>query len=264
MSKEFSLPDVESIDEVPDEFRPFYFERDGKVQKQNPAAMASTLAKVRRENEKLAQELLERQNALAQFRDVLGDDADPEVIKQLKVKAARADTLPTDQEVEKRIRLVEENAAKQTAQLKKELELRERLIEQEAVKVQIRAALQQADANKDGLDLLPDLLRSRVEKVYTEDGRIKLIPLDSDGTRMYADDGSEATLADLANRLKDERPIFFNGSGARGLGTSGEAVTVPRDAKDPSKMSPQEKSEFIKKHGSAAYATLLMRAARAS
>lgn len=261
MSKEFSLPEVDSLDEVPDDFRPFYFEKDGKVQRQNPQAMVSTMAKIRRENEKLSSEVLAKDNQLQSFIEVLGDDADPDVIKSLKDKAAKAEQLPTNEEVEKRIKLVEENARKQLEGLKVEKSKLESIIEKEAVEVQIRSALQAADANKDGLDLLPQLLRGRVEKQYTDDGRIKLIPLDEDGSRMYTQDGSDATLLDLANKMKDERPVFFNGSRASGIGSTGESVTIPKDAKDWYKMSAAEKAEFRKKHGKDAAVALMARSA---
>lgn len=244
----FSLPEVDSLDDVPEDFRSFYFEKDGKVQRQNPAAMASTMAKIRRENEKMAQELVERENRLSAYIEALGDDADPEIIKALKDKAARADQLPTNDEVEKRIRLVEENARKQMQGLQSEKTKLESIIETEAVSLQIREALKLADANQDGLDLLPQIMRTRVEKQYLDNGRIKLIPLDEDGTRMYADDGSEATLLDLANKFRETRPIFFNGSRASGLGTNGEAVSLPKNEKNWFKMSDAEKIDFQRKH----------------
>lgn len=259
MSKEFSLPEVSNLDEVPEEYRPFYFEKDGQVQRQNPQAMVSTMAKIRRENEKLSQDLLDRENRLQGFVEVLGDDADPDIIKGLKDKAAKAEQLPTNDEVEKRIRLVEENAKKQLEGLKSEKAKLESIIEKEAVEIQIKAALSAANANKDGLDLLPQLLRGRVEKKYTDDGRIELIPLDEDGSRMYTQDGSEATLVDLANKTKDTRPVFFNGTGASGVGATGQTVTIPKNAPKPSKMTPQEKRAFQKEHGDDAWAQLVMR-----
>lgn len=260
--KEFSLPEVDSLDQVPDDFRAFYFEKDGKVRRQDPDAMVKTMAAIRREKDKLAQELLDRENRLQAFVEVLGDDADPDIIKSLKDKAAKAEKLPTNDEVEKRIRLVEENAKKQYEALKGEKSRLESIIEREAVEVKIQAALQKADANKDGLEILPQLLRSRVEKKYTEDGRIELIPLDEDGSRMYTQDGSDATLLDLANKIKDERPIFFNGSRASGIGSNGETVTLPKDAKDWYKMSAEEKAEFRRKHGKQAAWALMQKSAR--
>ena len=256
----FSLPDVDSIDQVPEEYRPLYFEKEGKVQKQNPAAMASTMAKIRRDNEKTANELLEAQNTLASYRDVFGDDApDLDEIKALRAKAARADELPTDQEVEKRIKLVEENFKKQLALKDSDIKSRELTIEKVTISGMLKEALRAADANTDGLDLLPDIMRKRVEKVIEADGSVKLHPLDEDGTRMYAEDGSEATLVDLANEFRNKRPIFFNGSGARGTGSNGEAAVVPAGSKDWYKMSPQEKADFRKKHGPAAARALMQK-----
>lgn len=254
----FSLPDVESIDQVPEEFRPYYFEKEGKVQKQNPAAMASTMAKVRRESEKTANDLQEAQTVIASYQEVFGDDVpDIEVIKELKAKAARADELPSDQEVEKRIKLVEENFNKKIALKDDEIKSRDLTIERVTIAGMLKDALRQADANDDGLDLLPDVMRKRVEKKFEADGSVSLFPLDEDGTRMYAEDGSEATLVDLANEFRNKRPIFFNGSGARGTGSNGEAAVVPSGAKDWYKMTPLEKADFRKKHGASAAAALM-------
>lgn len=257
MPKEFSLPDVETIDEVPEPYRPFYFEKDGKVQKQNPAALASTLAKIRREKEQLANDLLEKDNKLAAFIEALGDDADPEVVKQLKAKAAKADTQPTNEEFDKRVRLVEENFKKIIGQKDKEIAEYDQIVKNELIDGQIRNALAQADANKDGLDILPAMLRSRVELQKLGNGKVKLIPLEKDGTKLFVGNGDEATLADLIAEVKNERAIFFNGSGNRGLGSGADAVNVPQDSKNPAKMSAQEKSEYIKKHGAKGWAALL-------
>lgn len=247
----FSLPEVSSIDDVPEEFRPYYFEKDGQVHRQNPAAMVSTMAKVRRENEKLSQELLDRENRLKTFIEVLGEDADPDVIKSLKEKAARAEGLPSDEEVAKRIRIVEENARKERAALEKKLHDRDRTIEIEAVESQLRAALQAANANEAGVRLLPETMRKRLQKNYLDDGRMELIPLDEDGTRMYNDDGSAATLVDLANKLRADAAFapLFEGTRASGLGTNGEAITLPKDSPNYWKLTDQQKIEFAKKHG---------------
>lgn len=254
----FSLPDVESIDQVPEEYRPFYFEKEGKVQKQNPAAMASTMAKIRRENEKYEKDLAEKETALKSYLDVFGDEPlSPEDIKALKEKAARAEQQPTDHEVEKRIKLVEENFNKKLAMKDAEIKSRELTIEKVTIAGMLKEALRLADANSDGLDLLPDIMRKRVEKTIESDGSVKLYPLDEDGTRMYAEDGSEATLVDLANEFRNKRPVFFNSSGARGMGSNGESAIVPAGAKDWYKMSPQEKDDFRKKHGKAAAAALM-------
>ena len=260
----FSLPDVESIDQVPEEYRPFYFEKEGKVQKQNPAAMASTMAKIRRENEKFEKDLAERDGLLKSYVEVFGEEPpSPEEIKALKEKASRADQQPTDQEVEKRIKLVEENYKKQLSHKDNEIKSRELTIERVTISGMLKEALKLADANTDGLDLLPDIMRKRVEKTIEADGSVKLYPLDEDGTRMYAEDGSEATLVDLANEFRTKRPVFFNGSGARGTGSNGETVVVPAGSKDWYKMSPQEKADFRKKHGPAAAAALMAKSAPA-
>jgi len=258
----FALPEVDTIDEVPEEYRAFYFEKDGKIKRQDPAAMASTMAKIRRENERLSGEVEQHQTRLTHFVEVFGDDADPESLKALKEKAAQADQLPSDKEVEKRIKTVEENYKKQLAAKDAELASREETIESVTVLGQLREALKSADANDDGLELLPKFMREQVEKEYLEGGKIKLYPLDEDGTRMYAEDGSEATLLDLANKIKAKRPIFFHGSKASGMGAGQDAVAVPANSKNWWKMSTAEKVEFSKKHGPEKAAALMSQSAQ--
>ena len=109
----FSLPEVNSLDEVPQEYRAYYFEKDGEIRRQDPGAMASTMAKIRRENEKLSSQIIEQEEQLNSFLDIMGDAADPDSLRALKEKAARAEQLPTNDEVEKRIKPVEENSNKQ-------------------------------------------------------------------------------------------------------------------------------------------------------
>lgn len=256
----FSLPDVDALDQVPEEYRSFYFEKDGKVQRQNPQMMASTMAKVRRENEKLAGELLDRDNLVNSFKDVFGEDMpDADEIRGLIEKAGQADKLPTDADVEKRISTLEANHKKQLAAKDTEISARDKTIEQVTVRRLLQDALNAARANKDGLELLPEPMRSRTEMVIEEDGNIKLHPLDEDGTRMYTEDGGEASLVDLANKMREDRPIFFEGTRASGLDSGGEAVTLPRNSKNWYKMTRQEKIEFTKEHGEKAANTLMMK-----
>lgn len=263
-NEDFALPDpsrFESLEAVPEGLRKFYFEKDGKVHEQDPQALVSTLAKTRRENEKLAKEILEAQNRLSAFVEILGDDADPEVIKSWKIKAAKAEELPSDQEIEKRIRLIEENHKKALSVKESEIKSRDLTIERVTINGMLREALRAADANQDGLDILPDLMRKRVEKHIKEDGSVELYPLDEDGTRMYADDGSEGTLVDLANELRAKRPIFFSGSKASGVGSSGENILLPKDAKNWYDMDAAEKAAFRKKHGREAATKLMQKSA---
>ena len=247
---EFSLPEVESLDEVPEEYRGFYFEKDGKVHRQDPAAMASTMAKTRRENEALKKDKETLQGQIGGYQEVLGDDElSPEYLKTLKEKAALGEKAPTDTEVEKRISTIEANHGKKIEALNKTIGDKDAIIEKIAVRGALVDALKQAKANGDGIELLPDRMRKRVEIAYTADGDIKLSPLDEDGTRMYAEDGSDATLLDLANQLKAKHGNLFEGTTATGMNTSGETVTVPKDAKNWWKMTDQERIEFTKKHG---------------
>lgn len=264
---DYSLPDAskyESIGDVPEGIRKYYFEKDGKVHEQDPQAMVSTMAKIRRENEKLTKELLDRDNRLTEFIDVLGEDADPDAIKSWKEKAARADELPTEADWEKREKILNENFKKQLAIKDGDIQSRDLTIERVTINGMLREALRSADANKDGVDLLPDHMRKRVEKVIKEDGSVELHPLDEDGTRMYAEDGSEATLVDLANEFRTKRPIFFNGSRASGMGSTGESVALPKDAKNWYAMSAEEKSAFRKKHGKEAAVALMAKSAAPS
>lgn len=259
---QFSLPEtVESLDVVPDDLKGFYFERDGKIQRQDPKALVSTLAKVRREGEARDKELQETKGALAAYQETLGDDADPDIVRALKEKAARADELPTDADVQKRIEKIEENYKKQLGLKDNEIASREKVIEQDLVDGRLSAALIEADADKDCVDLLTTSMRERVDRAY-ENGRIKLVPLDKDGTRLYREDGSDATLVDLAMEIRAARPKLFNGTANRGLGSGAEASNVPADAKNWYHMSAREKNDFRAKHGETVTARLIAQSER--
>lgn len=260
--KTFSLPEVESLEEVPDEYRPFYFEKEGKIQRQDPTAMVKTVAALRREKAGAEATAKDAQELLSRYTEVLGEDFDINTVKEWKQKAAMAEQLPTDQEVEKRISLVKQDALKQLQMKEKEIEAAHRTIEEVTVKGMLKDALRSADANQDGLDILPDIMRKRVKRTINDDGTVSLHPLDEDGTQMYADDGSEATLLDLANEIRAKRPVFFNGSKASGIGATGETVNLPKDAPNWYKMSPEQKTAFTKKHGKEAATALMMKSVR--
>lgn len=256
MTKTFSLPDVDSLDEVPEEYRAYYYRKDGQIVRQNPAAMASTLAKMRREAEELKGDrdaLKARWDAVAES---FGADATPEKIREIKARADKAIDAPTDEEFNKRVRIIEETAKKQIEALKKQIDERDAIIEKEAVEAQIRDALKRAGAREEALDILPELLRRRVEKRF-EDGRLKLQPLDADNLRMYAEDGhTPATLYDLAVQIRSQKPIFFSAPQPAGLGSGGSPGSGA-PAPDWFKMTPAEKAEFSRKHGAAAVQNII-------
>lgn len=256
--KEFSLPEVSSLDEVPEDYRAFYYEKDGKVQRQNPASLAGQLAKSRRESEQKDAELLQTKNALAIYQEALGDEADPETIRLLKDKAARADASPTEADVQKRLDTLRADYEKKMKAQSAEMQKLDSIVRNNTVADRLREALREANASDDGVALLPERMLNRVSVDYADNGKITIRVLDEDGTGMYVN-GQEASLVDLATELKTKHPSLFKGSGATGMGSGANATSVPSNVKSWSKMTDAEKIAFQKQHGRAAVNAMIAR-----
>lgn len=246
--KQFSLPEVDSLDEVPEDYKSFYFVSEGKVQRQKPDMLVSTLNKIKRDNERVAAELLETKNALALYKEALGEDADPERLRALKEKAAKADSLTSDEDVEKRIATVKAAHDREIEKIRAVIKDREESLEEYAVMSAVRDALKQVDADEDALDLLPQKIRSRL-KVEFKDKKVNVSVLNEDGSQKIRDDGQDATLLDLANEFKSTRPKLFNGTKNTGAGGMPDAFQIPAGQKSWWKMTDSERIEYARKNG---------------
>lgn len=254
--KDFSLPEVNSLDEVPADFKKFYFEKDGKVQKADPSALASSLAQVRRENDQLNTKLLAASERVSAFTELLGDNADPEFIRTLQEKAARADNAPNESEIQRRLDTLKQDYEKKLQVASGETERFQQIIKKNTVTDKLREALREVNATEDGLSLLPERMMDRVEVSYAENGEIELKVLDKDGAGMYVT-GQPASLVDLATELKSSHASLFKGSGASGMGSGQNSVNLPSNAKSWWKMSDDERIAFTREHGQAAASALI-------
>lgn len=108
--------------------------------------------------------------------------------------------------------------------------------EREAALLEYIRKVSVEEAGKDALiaaggnaTLLMPFVRERT-KVEESDGSFKVVVLDEDGSHMFTNDGSSATLADLVASMRNDNALAqaFEGSGRTGSGiTSGGGTPAP-------------------------------------
>lgn len=251
--KIFSLPEVESLAEVPDEYKAFYFEKEGKVHRQKPDAMASTMAKQSRELERQKEALSASEQAMAAYREALGENADPAKLKELKEKAALADSAHTPDEVKARLDKQAATFAEEKKRLQSLVSEKDQLLDQVGVMGEIKRLLATAGVNKMGEQFLPDQIRKRVDVRY-ENGTIKLIPQATDGGTLIGGDGQDASMMDLIQEFKSNTEVYgqmFNGTQNSGSGSGNNGGRGGFSASDGNwfKMSREQQIAYRKQPG---------------
>ena len=122
----------------------------------------------------------------------------------------------------------------------------------------LMSALTAGEATPEGIDLLPNILSSRVQ-IDVQDGKVTTRILGADGNAMAGSgaDGT-ATYADLIKEAKQKYPSLFKGTGQSGSGASngGKGGGAGGSTKKRSEMTIPERTAYIREHGQAEYLKL--------
>lgn len=252
---------VDKVEDAPEEYREFYEEitegeNKGKFQLQNIGSLKNALN----------HERTGHRDAKAKAKEVeawKGLGKTPEEIRAL------LDAQQTEEERKNREKgdheaiLRQKQAGWDTERgtLTAEVDTWRTMFQNNVVETKLTGALAKFQATEEGMDLLPNRLKSRVDTKLV-DGKVVTRILQEDGSTPMAGsapDGS-ATFDDLAKEVVRKYPSLFKGTGGTGSGASntGGKGGGAASGKKRSEMNISEKAAFQREHGQAAYLALPM------
>lgn len=239
---------VESLDAVPEPFRPFYSEAEGgfRLDDKGFTGAVTNYHRLTGEKKTLATQKAELEKKLKAYEGIDEPAKAKEALVELQqlkdqIAAQGAGTTPDEVEklLEQRVERMKKDNEAQLAALKKEAE---RLAAEKGesdnryTELLIESQITQTVTKLPGFNqaCLPDLLRLARAEFTIEDGRA--VKRNADGELVYGASGKEPlTLEEWGKALPQERPYMFfanaNGGGATASGNgAGGAKTISRAA----------------------------------
>lgn len=249
---------VDSIEDVAEEHRDFYVEKDGKFflavdglpQPDDTETLKRTLEKERADRKKYEKQIKAWERT----------GKTPEEIADLIEAREEADRKKAEEEgdFDKLLTQHRSKWEKEKADLEAELEAA-RVSERGAIiGNSLMAALTKAGATEEGIDLLPDRLANRIH--FERDGAERIIKIvAADGATPMAGSSKDgtATFDDLVKEAVEKYPSLFKGSGAGGSGKLPDSKAGGTGVKKRSDLKTSaERAKFIDEHGLDAYKAL--------
>lgn len=247
---------VDTLDSVDEDLRGFYIEKDGKFHLEDVTALRNTMKHVK----------TERDEARKKAKDVakwegLGKSAE-EIQELLAAQATEAERKAREAgDHETILNQHRENWNKEKSTLTSAVDIWRNKYQNTELSYNLTSELVKLEATAEGIELLPNILKDRVQ--FEVDGdTVKTKILAGDKKTALAGNGADgqATFADLVKEAKTKFPSLFKGSGQGGSGASdsdddagGGHGNLKR-----STMSMEDKTNFIRKHGEAKYLALPM------
>lgn len=244
--------ELESLDGLDDATKGFYVEHDGKFLLDADIPDVSGLKSALDKERKAARDAEAKRKAFEDRYSGVDPDKYAELLKKFEEDENSKLT------IEERVAKASEKAV---AAARKEIETAKALAEAEHKKAlafqgrvlddSIRAAAAQAGLHKHAID--DALFRGRV--MFTLDDSGNAVQRDADGNIVIGKDGKTPfSPSEWLESMRESAPHWFpagaSGSGSNGGGKGG-GVGKPK-----AEWTPREKSEYIEKHGRAAYEAL--------
>lgn len=261
---------LESVDDLSDEIKGHYVEKDGKFVLDVEATDGYALEDVSGLTKALETERGQRKTYEKEVRDLKAKieaygDADPdkvqEALKTAKELAEGKLENETQAKWEARERQLIEQHEKQVADLQKQVQSYRGRIIHLGVDAEVEKALDQLvqdghELHAGARSILLDHARKQVQAEIADDGALKVSVVDENGNPRIKDaQGNEMGIPDLVGKLPETMPFAFKASGAQGSGSSQNpgGGTPPASTKKRSEMGPADKGRFIREHGLDAY-----------
>lgn len=208
---------VEKIDDVEENLRSLYVEKDGKFTLNVDGVEDTTSLKGALEKERKRANDAEKQR---KSWERIGKS--PEEIQALLDAQEEAERRKAEEAGDhaKILKQHQDKWSKEKTDLENELNAARASERGAIIGNSVMGALTKESATEEGLDLLPDRLANRI-KFETRDGKRVLKIMQADGESPMAGSGAEgsATIDDLVKEAKQKWPSLFKGSGQSGGGT---------------------------------------------
>lgn len=246
---------VESLDDVSEEHRSLYAEKDGKFFLSVEGLEDNSGLKKALETERETRKKYEKQ-----IKAWERTGKTPDEISELLAAAEERDRKKAEEEgdFDKLLSQHRGKWEKEKSDLEAELQAARASERQAIIGNSLLAALTKAGATEEGIDLLPDRLSNRIK--FERDGAervIKIMAADGETPLAGSSKDGTATFDDLVKEAVDKYPSLFKGSGAGGSGKLPDSkagrsgITKRSDLK-----TSKERADFIDQHGLKAYQDL--------
>lgn len=247
---------VDSLDNVEADLHGFYTQKeDGKFHLEDVTALRNTMKHVKTEKTELAKKVKD----IGKW-EALGKT--PEEIAALLAAQAEDAERKARESGDHEAILNQHRAAwsaEKTA-LTGQVDIWRNKYQNTELSHNLTTELVSAEATKEGVELLPNILKDRVKfEVDGQDVKIKIMSPDKTTPMAGSGADGQATFADLVKEAKTKFPSLFKGTGHSGSGASDtddkggdqSFANLKR-----SQLSVEEKTAFIAKHGEEKYLKL--------
>jgi hypothetical protein len=248
--------ELPSLDEVPDQFKSLYVEKDGGggyVYKDPKAAIEG----MRRAKEERGTALEELSTLKSQFKDI-----DPKRYKELVEKESTFKEVESANkgELEKIKNELKSNYEGQISERDKKIIDANARYANRILDGDVAAALAQAGATEKGVKLLTKVMKGDVTTQWENDEPVFVILDPKTNKPKLNKEADRMSLVDLAKEMRESYPELFGSSAGSGggAGAGDKNVAAPTD-ESPSTWSEEQKQAWIKANGHEAYRNLVVK-----
>jgi hypothetical protein len=233
---------VKKLDDVEEPFRPLYVEREDKTYELDAEGVPELRTAVKNANE-------EAKTLRLKYKGI-----DPEEVETLKAQVTELQAKSGPEAIESIKQQLLTAHGKEKSKL--EARLNKAVEKLNAAMVEGSAIAAITAAGGSPALLLPHI--KGVAKLLENDGDFAVAIVDSKGQPRVRDDGSPFTIQNLVEEMRANEQFgrAFDGSNASGAGIGDGGTGGGAAEKKRSKMSLDEKSAYIAKHGNAKYLAL--------
>lgn len=257
---EFNLPkelDAAEQASIPDEYKPFYYPKEGKLVRTDPEQLTRALALAKTERAQAKDKLNELESKLKAFGEVT-----PEEIEALRAKAASgsdADKAEVEKQIAAMRAQIQANADRKLEEVAKENKRLKDTISNRLVKSYLDDAFEKAGVTPEARELLPSYVKNYVKVEFDENGDAQVRVHDGSGNLRLNQQSDPMSLSDLLFEMRSTKAALFHSTTKPGSGSNPAVDSAVANAQNWNTMTDQQKVAFTDRHGLAATQELIRR-----